>query len=209
MNGVLNEVHNGKNDDVDIQIVDVLKCFDKMNYFETANDMYSAGVTNDEFILMAKSNEESQVAIKSSTGNLTKRVTLKELEMQGPVPAPIKCSVSVDSLGKECIEDDEGVYEYKGVVKIPPLGFIDDVLSISKCGTDSLKVNALIQSKFNLKKLELGNDKCYKIHVGKPSIKCPELMINHEKMKATDRQMYLGDVLTSSSKIDPNIIPIH
>ena len=43
INGILNEALQNKNKNIDVQIVDIEKCFDKMNYTETANDMYEAG----------------------------------------------------------------------------------------------------------------------------------------------------------------------
>ena len=36
-----------------------------MSYKETANDLYEAGVQDDEFLLMAKSNEKCKVVISS------------------------------------------------------------------------------------------------------------------------------------------------
>ena len=58
LNGVLNEANQNKQNNIDIQIIDIEKCFDKMSYKETANDLYEAGVQDDEFLLMAKSNEK-------------------------------------------------------------------------------------------------------------------------------------------------------
>ena len=42
-----------------------------MSYSETANDIYKAGVQDDKFILIANSNKECQVAIKTPWGSLT------------------------------------------------------------------------------------------------------------------------------------------
>ena len=56
INGIWNDIMNSKkNKKVDIQIIDIHKCFDKMSYKETANDLYNAGVQNDHFVLMANS----------------------------------------------------------------------------------------------------------------------------------------------------------
>ena len=44
---------------------------------------------------------------------------------------------------------------------------IDDAIAISECGPDSIKVNALIQSKVKMKNLRLGHSKCFRMHVGK------------------------------------------
>ena len=35
--------------DVDIEIMDIAKCFDKMSYCETGNNIYNAGVTDNQF----------------------------------------------------------------------------------------------------------------------------------------------------------------
>ena len=45
--------------------MDIEKCFDKMSYRETANDIWLAGVQDDKFLLMAKSNEKCKVAVKT------------------------------------------------------------------------------------------------------------------------------------------------
>ena len=48
INGIINDVLNNKNSpSVDVQIYDVAKCFDKLEYINTATDLYKAGVTND------------------------------------------------------------------------------------------------------------------------------------------------------------------
>ena len=81
INAILNDVKNNKDMKIDIQIVDIRKCFDKMSYKETANDLYNAGVRNDHFVLMAKSNQKCQVAVRTPWGSLTDRVELNEIEM--------------------------------------------------------------------------------------------------------------------------------
>ena len=69
------------------------------------------------------------------------------------MPAPLKCSIQIDTLGKECLESGEGLYKYKECVNIPPLAMIDDILAVSECSVESVKVNALIQSKMVHKNL--------------------------------------------------------
>ena len=65
---VLNDVIQRKKEDIDIQLYDVAKCFDKMWYEETANDIYDAGVTGDSFVVMANSNQNCNVAVKTPWG---------------------------------------------------------------------------------------------------------------------------------------------
>ena len=79
INGILNDVQqNSKKPGVDIGIYDIAKCFDKMWYAETANDLFKAGVRDDKFILIANSNKECQVAVKTPWGGVTDRIKLKE-----------------------------------------------------------------------------------------------------------------------------------
>ena len=69
INGILNNVMQNKNrKPVDIQIYDVSKCFDKLEYVTTANDLYNAGVQDDRFVLIANSNRNCNVAKKNIGG---------------------------------------------------------------------------------------------------------------------------------------------
>ena len=86
------------------------------------------------------------------------------------------------------------------------MAFIDDVLGISKCGVDSLKLNSIISSKMSTKRLEMGHKKCFQIHVGnKNTNTCPTLSVDDQDMKTSSSETYLGDILTNYSKIDQNI----
>ena len=205
INAVINDTSKKKNS-VDIEIMDIAKCFDKMWYEETANDIFKAGVTDDKFVLLANSNKTCNVAVKTPWGSLTERITLDKLEMQGTVPAPPKASVQLDTLGKECIESGEGLFKYKGCVNITPLIMIDDVLAISRCGNDSVKMNAIIQSKIDTKQLMFGTKKCFKLHIGgKCKTTCPTLKVHDQEMKSVEKERYLGDILSNDGKINFNI----
>ena len=59
--------------------------------------------------------------------------------MQGDVWAPSLCATSIDSIGKECLQENKYLYKYKGHVLIPPLAMMDDVCAISTCGVEALK----------------------------------------------------------------------
>ena len=85
---------------------------------------------------------------------------MERIEMQGTVPAPLKASVQLDTLGKECIKNNEGLFKYKDCVNITPLIFIDDVLSVTNCGNDTVKANAIIHRKVDTKQLKFGPSKC-------------------------------------------------
>ena len=208
INGIMNDVTNNKEaEDIDIEIYDVAKCFDKLEYFNTANDFYKAGVKDDKFIVVANSNKNCNVAIKMPWGTKTERTKLENIEMQGTVLAGIKCAISIDNIGKEALENEHDIlYDYKNCVKIPPLSFIDDILTVSKCGEKSIKINAVIQAKVENMQLELGQNKCFQMHVGKLKNSCSKLSIHGNEMQRTQKEKYLGNILTSNAKLDENIL---
>ena len=69
----------------------------------------------------------------------------------------------------------------------------DDIASISLCGVDSIKTNAIINSK-------IGTSKCVKIHIGKNYENCYDLKVLEPVMK-----VYLSDVVCNSGKNAQNI----
>ena len=177
-----------------------------MWFEETGNDLFRACVKDDKFILITNSNENCQVAVKTPWGSLTDRVELKNLEMQGTVLSNIKCSIQVDSIGKDCLTENKGIYKYKNCISIPPLSMVDDIITVSKCGVESIKVNAIVQAKVECKQLELSHLKCYNMHTGKKNQHlCPSLSIHGSKMLKYETKKYLGDILSTSEKINENI----
>ena len=120
--------------------------------------------------------------------------------------AGLKCSISINSIGKESLKNSHKIlYNYKKCTSIPPLSLIDDVIAVSECSTDSVKMNATIQAKIEGKQLELGHKKCFQMHVGKNNSCCPSLNVHGKEMKRTNQEKYLGEILTSDAKIHKNI----
>ena len=117
IHGVINYALKEKID-IDVNLYDIEKCFDSMWWQETMNDMWDVGVQDDKFALMAKMNQECAIAVKTPVG-ITERFSLKEIEMQGTVMGPLKASVQVDTLGRDCYARSEGLFVYKKCVYIP------------------------------------------------------------------------------------------
>ena len=55
------------------------------------------------------------------------------------------------------------------------------------------------------KKLKLSNKKCHKMHIGKVNNNCPNLSVHSSKMETSNKEKYLGDILTDNGKIDKTI----
>ena len=226
VNGVINEALKNKTN-IDIEILDYRQCFDGMWLEETINDLFEAGLVNDNLNLVYKLNEKNQVAVVTPHG-LSERVEIRRIIMQGENLSPLECSVQVDKYGKECMEQDKYLFRYRDIIPVPPLSMVDDLLCISKCGIDSVLLNAFINLKTNTKKLQFGEDKCFKMHVGRDNTICPDLLIDKwntvhvekssksesslkdvyaGKHKIEDRknEKYLGDIIDSSGKNHKNI----
>ena len=143
VNGVVNYAKQEKIE-VDINLYDIAKCFDSMWYEETMNDLWDVGLQNDKFAVIAKLNENCNIAVKTPVG-ITDRFLVNKIEMQGTKFSNIKCSIQIDTLGKECYTSGEGLFLYKNAVYVPPLGMIDDIVSFAMSGVDAIKTNAIIQ----------------------------------------------------------------
>ena len=117
---------------------------------------------------------------------------------------------------------------YKNKVKLPPLGMVDDQLTVAKCGLGSVLASAHMNASSNIKKLQFGAKKTVKMHVGKLNNICPQNLIDTFHLESTKKKTtslldmvdvegekhvmesvsswtYLGDVIQSDGKNDLNI----
>ena len=127
-----------------LNIYDLVKAFDKFWLDDAFNELYDTvdeDAKNEKLALLYKSNEDNLVAVKTPVG-LTKRVNVKKIVQQGGTFGPIVCSNTIDSIGKECKKRKELNYKYKSEVVILPLAMVDDLMSISKCGINSIVINS-------------------------------------------------------------------
>ena len=189
--------------EIDLNLYDLAKCFDSMWFQETMNDLWDVGVQDEKFALIAKMNEKCRIAVKTPVG-ITDRFDLEEIEMQGTKFSNIKCSVQVDTLGRECYSSGEGLFLYKNCVYVPPLGMIDDIASFALSGSEAIMTNAIINAKIESKKLEFGPAKCYNIHLG--NIEEDQLLkVHNHVMKVKEYETYLGDIICKTGSNDRNI----
>ena len=191
------------------------------------NISHVIGVTDDALALIYQANKKNNVAVNTPAG-LTDREEVQEIVLQGEVFGPLQCSVQVDTFGKECLSEEKHLYQYRNCIGIPPLAMIDDLLSISECGVESVKSNAFLNSKTNIKKLQFGGEKCYKLHIGKKKHLCPELHVDSWKLQKKDEKesgiknlkdvfdgdfkmeskedvKYLGDIITTDGTNVKNV----
>ena len=170
-----------------------------------------------------------KVVIKTPAGK-TEKGTIKDVITQGDIFGPLLCSKQVDSFGKECLEEQKYTYLYKERVEIPPLSMVDDVLCISECGYKITMLNTFFKVKTNSKKLQFGENKCKKLHVGKyhEDFKCQEISVDtwkeisvyneeigvdtledyytgEEDIEEISEEKYLGDIVSQDGRNIKNI----
>ena len=156
INGIINDVINGDAEPIDVEIIDYRQCFDSMWLSESINDLFESGIVDDNLALIHEANAENLVAINTPAG-LTERTVIRKNVMQGEVTGPGQCSNQIETLfGKQCLDQSKLLYKYKDVLGVPPLGMVDDVLAVSRCGVESVKMNAFLNQKTNFKSYNLG-----------------------------------------------------
>ena len=218
INGIINEAVN-KGRAIDILMYDYRQCFDTLWLEECINDLYDAGIQDDKLALIYEVNEKNQVAIKTPFG-ITPRVDINQIVLQGEVLGPLQCSVQVETISKECIEEEKFLFSYKQVDI--PLSMIDDLACIADTGRKTVEINSYINAKTSIKKLQFGVDKCYQIHVGGKEHTTPQLYIDKWEenkidgkmtdtctgkvlMERREAEVYLGDILSRDGKNTRNI----
>ena len=180
---VINSVLKTKDKCIDIQIYDLVKAFDNLWLEDSMIDLVDSteeSNQNDKLALVYKASEANLIAVKTPMG-LTERVNMPLITLQGGTWGPMGCSNSIDKIGKESEKNSSMCYYYKGIAKILPMAMVDDLLSVSDCGTQSVVINSFINTKIEMKKLTFhtqnkeGMSKCQKMHIGNPNSNCPVL----------------------------------
>ena len=139
VNAVFKSVKKGSEEPVDICAYDAEKCFDSLWTYECINDLYESGLQNDKLNCYLKSTKNAHVAIKTSHG-MTRRVNISNIIMQGTVWGSIFCTAILEKLPQKAYTEEGLLYKYRGEVSVPPLGMVDDILTVQKCGATSVTI---------------------------------------------------------------------
>ena len=136
---------------------------------------------------------------------MTNRINLENIVMQGTVWGSIKCTAQQDKLGKAAYKNKEPIYMYKNSVEVPPIGYVDDILTVARCGNKSVINNTVANAFTDSRKLKYGAHKCKKLHIGKESNNCPKLKVHEELIQTSQSEKYLGETISNSGKHRENI----
>ena len=79
---------------------------------------------------------------------------------------------------------------------------VEDVLSVTKCLSDTVKMNSIINSFIENKKLKLSARKCNRNQIQNKRQRkvnnCPEIKVYEYSMANSSEQKYLGELLNSN-----------
>ena len=155
--------------------------------------MYLSGVHSRNLNLMYEGNSSTEMCVETRFGQ-SERVTLKRVVMQGSVLGGTLCSNQVSKLCNKTFQEGN-VYMYGGIIPIPALAMVDDIINVSLCNhVDGTKKNVSTDEFIKSKKLEsqVGEGKCQWIHIGSDTCES-EYMANNNKLTQCDVYKYLGD----------------
>ena len=212
IHGIINLVVKSESDCVDIHIYDIVKAFDALWLSDCMNDLWDtlpSSALDDRLGLVFEMSKNNLVAVNTTAGQ-TERIDMPEIVTQGGTWGPMMCSNSIDKVGKFCREDDQK-YIYKKLVRVIPLACVDDLISVSKCGFESIQMNHTINTLIELKKLQFHipeaskKSKCHKLHVGKTSHFCPSMKVHGVNADTVEEAVYLGDIISANGKNTSNI----
>jgi hypothetical protein len=230
-NSILHDVLKSKNSDpIDIQILDIKQCFDGLWSEDCLSDIFRYGVQDSTINLLDDASKNIQISVKTPVGKTDRALVQSRLVLQGDVWGPTFCATTIDTIGKECLEQEKYLYHYKDSVPIPPLAMLDDLFCVSKCGPESVMLNSYTNYKISSKKLQCGTEKCKKMHVGHTHEEktCPELtidgwkenLVRHVEMggeeptdtyegethlQTSHQEKYLGDIVSDDGKNVKNL----
>ena len=126
------------------------------------------------------------ISVKTSYG-LSKEYKLTRIIMQGDTWACAEASAKVDMFGKEMLEEMPNyMYKYLGIVPIPLLGQVDDLIGVAEAGFKSKQLNSFINVKTADTNLQFGPEKCKTMIISKTNIynfQYPELEVDAWHLK--------------------------
>ena len=111
--GVINSVLREGRGCVDIQIYDLVQAFDALWLQDCMNDIWDClpeSQRDRKIALIYETNRNNLVAVNTPVGQ-TERVNMPQIVQQGGGWGPMQCSVTIDKLGRQCIQGRKYMYK--------------------------------------------------------------------------------------------------
>ena len=139
MGVITNSVIKGDSKPIQIQVMDIKTCFDKLWLEASINSLYENGLQTDKLNLLYIENKHANIAVKVDN-KVSTRFPVKNVVMQGSVWGGLKFTSQLDTLNKIMKSKDTLLYKYRGdpTITIGVLGIVDDTLGVSECGVNAV-----------------------------------------------------------------------
>ena len=145
---IINSVNQKECPPIDCQLYDVEQCFNYLDLIECCNDLYEAGMKDDDLAQIYEGNTSNKIAVNTPCGQ-SERVSMPSIIAQGGSLGVMKCSVQIDKIGKTALETQEhNLLKYKNKIPIPMLSMVEHVLNVAVCGIKSVETNAFVNAHF-------------------------------------------------------------
>ena len=118
INAATNATKQNAKEALYVSVYNVYKCFDSLWLSECINNLYDAGLKNYKLVLLKKSNQTTNIAIRTLS-ETTERFSISNVVMQGTVWGGLKCTTTMDNLPKQILQDSKLMYKYRSLVSIP------------------------------------------------------------------------------------------
>ena len=150
-----------------IQQYDYQQMFDGMDASEACGDLFQYGVNDDHLKIIHEANDNVVINVRTPQG-LSKEYNLTNRVMQGDTWASAMASAQVDRFGKDMLIDKPSfMYNFMGMVAVPLLGQVDDLIGIAEAGYKSDQLNSYVNVRTADKDLQFGHNKCKAMLVSK------------------------------------------
>ena len=206
---ITNSIIHGNSKPIQIQVMDIKTCFDKLWLEASINSLYENGLQTDKLNLLYNENKYANIAVQVND-KVSKRFPVQSVVMQGSVWGGLKCTSQLDTLNKIMKSKETLLYKYRGnpSISVGVLGMVVDTLGVSECGAPAVEKNAVINSFVETHRLRMHEDKSCVIHVGnvkKFKQTCPSLKVHTQNMHDVRSSKYLGNVLKSAGGVRETI----
>ena len=228
---VVNEVLNSKEGvEVDLVFYDVTQAYDSLWMEHSLLDLFETGVRTNAINILHELNKTAKIQVKTPVG-LTDEKEVEDVIMQGETISSIVCTTTIDKVTRDCKLPP---HKYKEAVDIPKLGFVDDILDITKCGEETENMNEYTTDSMNKRKLVLSKDKCVRMHISNKktrkendNVHCKPVHIDEWEecklkrgskiilkdsyvgktpIRTVNKHVYLGDVVTNDASNRDNVL---
>ena len=105
ISAIISSVLKSKLRPIQVQVIDVITCFDKLWFEACVDNLYEAGVNNDKLNLLFIENRNADVEVKINN-KVSKRMNVKNVVMQGSVWGGLMCTNQMDILNKTMKEKE-------------------------------------------------------------------------------------------------------